>query len=114
MPGMLLAMPAGLLGRTASHRLLVVIGLLAVMSSGMLAAASGSLETLAAQHAWSAAPPSSARRTGREWGLTLIAAFIWAALNAASVVYRSFAPRVLTDGAWGRWRPPRSSASRVG
>jgi len=43
----------------------------------------------------------SARLTGREWSLTLIAAFIWASFNAAYVVYLSFAPRVLTDGGMG-------------
>jgi predicted MFS family arabinose efflux permease len=37
----------------------------------------------------------SMRLTGREWTLTLIAAVVWSAFNAAYVVYLSFAPRVL-------------------
>jgi predicted MFS family arabinose efflux permease len=183
MPGVVLAMPAGLLGRYLSDRLLVAIGLVALTAGGTMAAASTSLETLAAGrllggagfvvcslyftkmtadwfagrelatamavvvmswpfgvamgqigHGWVAAhegwrmpfvvaalysllsavavlvfystPPQgaaapaapSARLTGREWSLTLIAAFIWATFNAAYVVYLSFAPRVLTDG----------------
>ena len=183
MPGMVLAMPAGLLGRYLADRVLIVIGLAAMTAGSMLAAASSNLETLAAGrliggagfvvcslyftkmtadwfagrelatamavvvmswpfgvamgqvgHGWLAAhdgwrtpfvvaglysllsaiavlvlyrtPPQgatapavpSARLTGREWSLTLIAAFIWATFNAAYVVYLSFAPRVLTDG----------------
>jgi predicted MFS family arabinose efflux permease len=37
----------------------------------------------------------------REWTLTLIASTIWAAFNAAYVVYLSFAPRVLVAGGLG-------------
>jgi len=48
MPGMVLAMPAGLLGRYLSDRLLVAVGLVALAAGGMLAAVSTSLETLAA------------------------------------------------------------------
>jgi predicted MFS family arabinose efflux permease len=186
MPGMVLAMPAGLLGRYLSDRVLVAIGLVAIAAGGLLAAVSTDLETLAAArlvsgagfvvcslyftkmtadwfagrelatamavvvmswpfgiamgqvgHGWLAAhegwrlpfivaalyslvsavavlvlyrapphgptapAPPSARLTGREWSLTLIAAFIWATFNAAYVVYLSFAPRVLTDGGIG-------------
>lgn len=42
-----------------------------------------------------AAVPASFRLTKREWGLTLIASLVWAAFNAAYIVYLSFAPRVL-------------------
>src|SRR5262245_81253 len=41
---------------------------------------------------------ASAHLTRREWSLTLIASLVWAAFNAAYVVYLSFAPRVLTAG----------------
>lgn len=44
----------------------------------------------------SANAPQSARLTGREWTLTLIAAVVWAAFNGAYVIYLSFAPKVLT------------------
>ncbi len=186
MPGMVLAMPAGLLGRYLSDRLLVATGLIALAVGGMMAAGSSNLEMLAAArlvggagfvvcslyftkmaadwfagrelatamavvvmswpfgvamgqvgHGWLAThegwrmpfvvaalyslvsavavlllyrtPPQgptapaapSAHLTGREWSLTLIAAFIWATFNAAYVVYLSFAPRVLTDGGTG-------------
>jgi predicted MFS family arabinose efflux permease len=40
--------------------------------------------------------------SAREWTLTLIAAVVWAAFNAAYVVYLSFAPLVLTGGGLGR------------
>lgn len=185
-PGMVLAVPAGLLGRYITDRMLVVTGLAAMTAGGILAAAANSLEALATArlfggagfvvcslyftkmtadwfsgrelatamavvvmswpfgvamgqvgHGWLAAhhgwrlpfvvaatysllsavavlalyrsPPQgatapaapSARLTGREWSLTLIAAFIWATFNAAYVVYLSFAPRVLTDGGMG-------------
>jgi predicted MFS family arabinose efflux permease len=40
--------------------------------------------------------------TRREWTLTLIASVVWAAFNAAYVVYLSFAPLVLTAGGLGR------------
>src|SRR5262249_10269652 len=39
--------------------------------------------------------------TRREWTLTLTAAVVWAAFNAAYVVYLSFAPRVLVTGGLG-------------
>ena len=43
-----------------------------------------------------AAPASpSTMLTAREWSLTLIASVVWAAFNAAYIVYLSFAPRVL-------------------
>jgi predicted MFS family arabinose efflux permease len=45
-----------------------------------------------------AAAAPSMRLTGREWTLTSIAALVWAAFNAAYVVYLSFAPRVLVAG----------------
>jgi predicted MFS family arabinose efflux permease len=48
-----------------------------------------------------AAAPPSARLTGREWRLTLIAALSWASFNAAYVVYLSFAPKVLTAAGIG-------------
>jgi predicted MFS family arabinose efflux permease len=37
----------------------------------------------------------------REWTLTLMAALVWAAFNAAYIVYLSFAPRVLVAGGLG-------------
>ncbi len=39
--------------------------------------------------------------TAREWTLTLTAALVWAAFNAAYIVYLSFAPRVLVAGGLG-------------
>lgn len=49
-----------------------------------------------------AAPASSATMlTVREWSLTLIASIVWAAFNAAYIVYLSFAPRVLEAGGVG-------------
>jgi MFS family permease len=39
--------------------------------------------------------------TGREWGLVLTASLVWAAFNAAYIVYLSFAPKVLTAGGFG-------------
>src|SRR5262249_24192610 len=45
------------------------------------------------------APSSDLRR--REWTLTLTAAVVWWAFNAAYVVYLSFAPRVLVTGGLG-------------
>jgi predicted MFS family arabinose efflux permease len=39
--------------------------------------------------------------TAREWTLTLMAALVWAAFNAAYIVYLSFAPRVLVAGGMG-------------
>jgi predicted MFS family arabinose efflux permease len=45
--------------------------------------------------------PASVRLTAREWTLTLIAAIVWAAFNAAYIVYLSFAPRVLVAGGLG-------------
>ncbi len=186
MPGMVLAMPAGLLGRFMSDRVLVATGLVALTVGGAMAALADSFAALAAArlvcgagfvlcslyftkmaadwfagrelatamavvvmswpfgvamgqvgHGWLAAhegwrapfavaalysllsalavlalyrsPPRgptapaapSARLTGREWSLTLIAATAWAFFNAAYVVYLSFAPRVLTDGGMG-------------
>ncbi len=44
------------------------------------------------------AAPASVRLTGREWTLTLLASLVWAAFNAAYIVYLSFAPRVLVAG----------------
>jgi predicted MFS family arabinose efflux permease len=44
----------------------------------------------------------SADLTAREWTLTLIASVVWAAFNAAYVVYLSFAPLVLAAGGVGR------------
>ena len=41
------------------------------------------------------------RLTAREWTLTLIASLVWAAFNAAYVIYLSFAPRVLVAGGLG-------------
>jgi predicted MFS family arabinose efflux permease len=49
----------------------------------------------------SATRPASGRLTAREWTLTLIAAIVWAAFNAAYIVYLSFAPRVLVAGGLG-------------
>jgi predicted MFS family arabinose efflux permease len=47
----------------------------------------------------SAAPAApSASLTQREWTLTLLASLVWAAFNAAYIVYLSFAPRVLVAG----------------
>jgi predicted MFS family arabinose efflux permease len=48
-----------------------------------------------------AAVSSSSRLTAREWTLTAIAAIVWAAFNAAYVVYLSFAPKVLMTAADG-------------
>jgi MFS family permease len=42
-----------------------------------------------------AEPPRGLTR--REWTLTLLASLVWAAFNAAYIVYLSFAPRVLTS-----------------
>jgi predicted MFS family arabinose efflux permease len=44
---------------------------------------------------------ASAGLTAREWTLTLMAALVWAAFNAAYIVYLSFAPRVLVAGGMG-------------
>jgi predicted MFS family arabinose efflux permease len=186
MPGMVLAIPAGLLGRYVPDRVLVALGLLALTAGGIMAAASTSFASLAAArlvcgtgfvlgslyftkmaadwfagrelatamavvvmswpfgvamgqvgHGWLATtegwqvpfvvaslysllsavailllyrpPPQgptapaapSARLTGREWSLTLIAAATWASFNAAYVVYLSFAPHVLTAAGMG-------------
>ena len=185
-PGMVLAIPAGLLGRWVADRVIVAIGLLAMAAGGILASVSddfGGLAIgrlvcgagfvltslyftkmtadwftgrelatamavlvmswpagvalgqvlhgqLAAAAGWrapfavtslycllgaaavlafyrappagpTAAPPTSARLTAREWRLTLIAAVAWSAFNAAYVVFLSFAPRVLIDGGIG-------------
>jgi MFS family permease len=43
----------------------------------------------------------SMRLTRREWILTLIASLVWAAFNAAYIVYLSFAPRLLMAGSVG-------------
>lgn len=42
--------------------------------------------------------PPSLRLTSQEWILTLVASLVWAAFNAAYIIYLSFAPRVLTAG----------------
>jgi MFS family permease len=49
-----------------------------------------------------ATAPTSTRLTGREWTLILIAAFVWAAFNAAYLVWASFAADVLTARGPGR------------
>jgi len=46
-------------------------------------------------------PAASIALTAREWTLTLIASLVWAAFNAAYIVYLSFAPRVLVAGGLG-------------
>ena len=46
-------------------------------------------------------PVASIALTAREWTLTLIASLVWAAFNAAYIVYLSFAPRVLVAGGLG-------------
>lgn len=51
--------------------------------------------------ATSTAAAPSVGLTAREWTLTLIAALVWAAFNAAYIVYLSFAPRVLVAGGLG-------------
>jgi predicted MFS family arabinose efflux permease len=48
-----------------------------------------------------AVPAASIALTAREWTLTLIASLVWAAFNAAYIVYLSFAPRVLVAGGLG-------------
>jgi len=48
-----------------------------------------------------AAVAASADLTRREWTLTLVASVVWAAFNAAYIVYLSFAPRVLVAGGLG-------------
>jgi len=45
--------------------------------------------------------PPSAHLTRREWTLTLIASTAWAAVNAAYIIFLSFAPRVLIAGGLG-------------
>ena len=45
--------------------------------------------------------PPSATASRREWMLTLLASLVWAAFNAAYVVFLSFAPRVLMVGGLG-------------
>lgn len=186
LPGLVLAIPAGLAGRFVSDRLLVVSGLALLALGGVAAAAAQSFALLAVgrllcgagfvfstiyftkmiadwfagrelatamailvmswpfgiamgqvAHGWLAAilgwpapfllaslyciaaaalillvyrPPShapvvgvatSARLTRREWQLTLLASLVWAAFNAAYIVYLSFAPRVLMAGGMG-------------
>jgi len=186
LPGVVLAIPSGLLGRWASDRVLVALGLLALSVGGGVAAVSDSFAQLAVGrllcgagfvlsslyftkmtadwfagrelatamavvvmswpfgvamgqvgHGWLAVeagwrapfavasiycllsavavlvlyrnPPAgptataaaSARLTGREWILTLLAASVWAAFNGAYLVYLSFAPKVLTDAGLG-------------
>jgi predicted MFS family arabinose efflux permease len=49
----------------------------------------------------STAAAPSVGLTAREWTLTLIASIVWAAFNAAYIVYLSFAPRVLVAGGLG-------------
>jgi MFS family permease len=49
----------------------------------------------------STAAAASVGLTAREWTLTLMAALVWAAFNAAYIVYLSFAPRVLVAGGLG-------------
>jgi len=49
----------------------------------------------------STAGAASSALTSREWTLILIASVVWAAFNAAYVVYLSFAPQVLITGGLG-------------
>ena len=63
MPGMVLAMPAGLLGRHLPDRVLVGVGLAAMAAGSMLAAASSNLETLAAGRLIGGEASSCARST---------------------------------------------------
>lgn len=51
--------------------------------------------------ATAASVSSSTMLTAREWTLTLIASLVWAAFNAAYIVYLSFAPLVLQAGGVG-------------
>ncbi len=53
------------------------------------------------QAATSTSAVASVGLTAREWTLTLMAALVWAAFNAAYIVYLSFAPRVLVAGGLG-------------
>jgi predicted MFS family arabinose efflux permease len=51
--------------------------------------------------ATAATAAASVGLTAREWTLTLMASIVWAAFNAAYIVYLSFAPRVLVAGGLG-------------
>jgi predicted MFS family arabinose efflux permease len=187
LPGLILALPAGLLGPRMSDRSLVTFGLIALALGGSVASIANGFSLLAigrflcgvgflfstiyftkmvadwfagrelatamgvlvmswpfgiamgqivhgwlaADHAWRAAfvaaslyclaaaalvyctyrsPPGErgpaaktvpSSFTRREWGLVLAASGVWAAFNAAYIVYLSFAPKVLTAGGFG-------------
>jgi predicted MFS family arabinose efflux permease len=103
MPGMVLAIPAGRLGRTLSDRVLVAIGLVAIAGGGLLAAVSTDLETLAA-----------ARLVGGMASLALLPLFDWAIPLSLAYGLIGVAPDGLVMALTGQAMAPHKRAFGMG